>query len=64
MTMKVLTVEEDMQIKYEAGIEIGESRGITIGEVRGLLKADVPNAKIIELTGATEEEILEIKNKM
>ncbi len=42
----------------------GKQEGIAIGEVRGLLMADVPNAKIIELTGATEEEILEIKNKM
>ncbi len=64
MTMKVLTVEEDMQIKYEAGIEIGRNEGISIGEIRGMLALGADNAKIIELTGATEEEILEIKNNM
>ncbi len=41
-------------------IVIGESRG----KIQGLLMADIPNAKITELTGATEEEILEIKNNM
>ncbi len=46
------------------GEKRGESRGIAIGEIRGMLALGADNAKITELTGATEEEIQEIKNNM
>ncbi len=55
---------EGISIGRNEGISIGEKRGISIGQVRGMLMADVPNYKISELTGASEEEILEIKNNM
>ncbi len=46
------------------GIIIGRTEGISIGEIRGMLALGADSAKIQELTGATEEEILEIKNNM
>ncbi len=50
------------------GIAIGRNEGISIGEKRGkiegLLIADISYSKITELTGATEEEILEVKKNM
>ncbi len=65
-TMLAHSITTDDWVAYQRregkreGIAIGESRG----KIQGLLMADIPNAKITELTGATEEEILEIKNNM
>ncbi len=55
-----ITTDDWIEYRYKKGIEIGESRV----RIQGLLMAGVSNAKIIELTGATEEEVLEIKNNM
>ncbi len=56
--------EMDMRSNERYWKEIGEKQGIAIGEIKGMLAlgADIP--KITELTGATEEEIQEIKNNM
>ncbi len=40
------------------------NKGIAIGEIRGMLTLGADIAKISELTGATEEEILQVKRNM
>ncbi len=50
------------------GIEIGERRGkaegISIGEIKGMLLLGADHKKIIELTGVSEDDILDVENKM
>ncbi len=46
------------------GISIGEKRGISIGEIKGMLLLGADHDKIIELTGASEEDILSVEKSM
>ncbi len=63
-----ITTEDWVEHRYkkgmERGISIGRNEGISIGEIRGMLTLGADIAKITELTGATEEEILEVKKNM
>ncbi len=58
----------DINSATRKGISIGRSEGICIGEkrgkVEGMLLVDIPTKQITELTGATEEEIEEIRKNM
>ncbi len=61
-------IEKGILIGEKRGISIGEKRGISIGEKRGkiigLLMAGLDINKIMELTSASEKEIVEIKNRL
>ncbi len=67
-TLKAYWQEQGLAEGRKEGIEEGRKEGrkegISIGKIEGMLMADVPSAKITELTGATEEEIQEIKSNM
>ncbi len=53
-------IEYSKRKSKKEGIAIGEMRG----KIQGMLAMGADNDKIIELTGATEAEILEIENEM
>lgn len=80
MMIEQLSYEEVLDYQYEVGVNIGreegEKRGIALGEKRGmalgekrgkiigLLMAGMDTNKIMELTEASEEEILDIKKNL
>ncbi len=57
-------IEYEKKKSRKEGIEIGEKRGISIGEIKGMLLLGANHKKIIELTGVSEEDILDVEKSM
>ncbi len=63
-TLKEYWKEQGLAEGRAEGKAEGKAEGRKEGEIIGMLTLGADISKIIELTGATEEEILEIKNNM
>ncbi len=58
---ELIYVGHPVYMSYEKGIQEGIEQGIEQGKIQGMLLANVDIKKIIELTGTTREEILDIQ---
>ncbi len=63
-TLKAYWKEQGLAEGRSEGRVEGRKEGISIGKIEGMLTLGADIAKIMELTGVTEKEILEVKKNM